>query len=215
MNREIEIVAPEKIEARSFEIIGEELNNKGIKIDKDKEFIIKRAIHTTADFDYAYSLRFSDGVINIMASLIKKGCIIVTDTNMALSGINKTELAKWGSKAICFMADEEVAMEAKLRGVTRATVSMERASKLEGPVIFAIGNAPTALIRLREEYDAKTFIPSLVIGVPVGFVNVELAKEMIMETDIPYIINEGRKGGSNVAAALINAVLYEIKKGNL
>ena len=118
-------------------------------------------------------------------------------------------------KAICFMADEEVAMEAKLRGVTRATVSMERASKLEGPVIFAIGNAPTALIRLREEYDAKTFIPSLVIGVPVGFVNVEIAKEMIMETDIPYIINEGRKGGSNVAAALINAVLYEIKKGNL
>ena len=114
MSREIEIVAPEKIEARSFEIIGEELNNKGIKVDKDKEFIIKRAIHTTADFDYATTLRFSDGVINIMANLIKEGCTIVTDTNMALSGVNKKELEKYGfsvgkismkNKAVEFIKD--------------------------------------------------------------------------------------------------------------
>ena len=211
MNREIEIVAPEKIEARSFEIIGEELNNKGIKIDKDKEFIIKRAIHTTADFDYAYSLRFSDGVINIMADLIKKGCIIVTDTNMALSGINKTELAKWGSKAICFMADEEVAKEAKLRGVTRATVSMERAMATGKPTIFVVGNAPTALITLHDMYEKNEYKPAFVIGVPVGFVNVVAAKELILGSDIPYIINQGRKGGSNVAAAIVNAILYMMR----
>lgn len=215
MHKDIEIVAPADIEARSFEIIGEELKRMDIEIPKDREFLVKRAIHTTADFEYANTLKFSDKAIEIMADLIKKGATIVTDTNMGLSGINKTELSKYGGNAVCYMADEEVAKVAKERGVTRATISMEKASKLEGPVIFAIGNAPTALIKLREEYDARTYIPDFVIGVPVGFVNVEAAKEMIMETDIPYIVNEGRKGGSNVAAAICNAIIYEIKKGNL
>lgn len=212
---EIEHVLPSEIEARSFEIIGEELKRRNIELDEDKAFLIKRAIHTTADFDYAHTLCFSDNAIKIMADLIRAGADIVTDTNMGLSGINKKEVGKYGGECHCFMADEDVAYEAQSRGVTRAVVSMERASRIDKPVIFAIGNAPTALINLRAMYDEKIFRPSFVIGVPVGFVNVEVAKEMIMETDIPYIVNKGRKGGSNVAAAICNAVLYEMRKGNL
>lgn len=212
---ELEHVLPGDIEKRSFEIITKELEEKGIKIDEDKAFLIKRAIHTTADFEYARTLCFSKGAIEKMSALIKSGAHIVTDTNMGLSGINKKELSKYGGLVHCFMADEDVALEAKERGVTRAVVSMERASKLTEDVIFAVGNAPTALINLREMYDKKIFIPKFIIGVPVGFVNVEYAKELIMETDIPYIVNKGRKGGSNVAAAICNAVLYELRNGNL
>lgn len=212
---ELEIIKPQDIEKRSFEIITKELNDKNIVIDEDKAFLIKRAIHTTADFEYANTLCFSEDAIKIMAELIKSGTHIVTDTNMGLSGINKNELRKHGGEVHCFMADEDVAKEAKERGVTRAVVSMERAAKIKENVIFAIGNAPTALINLRTMYDEGIFIPKFVIGVPVGFVNVEYAKELIMETNIPYIINRGRKGGSNVAAAICNAVLYEIRNGNL
>lgn len=212
---ELEHVLPGDIEKRSFEIITKELEEKGIKIDEDKAFLIKRAIHTTADFEYARTLCFSKGAIEKMSALIKSGAHIVTDTNMGLSGINKKELSKYGGLVHCFMADEDVALEAKERGVTRAVVSMERASKLTEDVIFAVGNAPTALINLREMYDKKIFTPKFIIGVPVGFVNVEYAKELIMETDIPYIVNKGRKGGSNVAAAICNAVLYELRNGNL
>jgi len=212
---ELEHVLPQDIEARSFEIITKELEEKGIEVPADKAFMIKRAIHTTADFDYAMTLAFSEKAIEIMAGLIRSGAHIVTDTNMGLSGINKAELKKYGGEVHCFMADEDVAAEAKERGVTRAVVSMERAAGLECDVIFAIGNAPTALINLRKMYDEGVFVPKFVIGVPVGFVNVEYGKELIMDTDIPYIVNRGRKGGSNVAAALCNAVLYEMRKGNL
>lgn len=212
---EQEHILPQDIERRSFEIISEELENKKIEIDEDKAFLIKRAIHTTADFDYAKTLCFSDSAINKMADLIKSGAHIVTDTNMGLSGINKAELRKHGGEVHCFMADEDVAKEAKLRGVTRAVVSMERAAGIKEDVIFAIGNAPTALINLREMYDKGLFFPKFIIGVPVGFVNVEYAKELIVDTDIPFIINRGRKGGSNVAAAICNAVLYEIRDGRL
>lgn len=212
---EQEHILPQDIERRSFEIISEELENKKIEIDEDKAFLIKRAIHTTADFDYAKTLYFSDSAINKMADLIKSGAHIVTDTNMGLSGINKAELRKHGGEVHCFMADEDVAKEAKLRGVTRAVVSMERAAGIKEDVIFAIGNAPTALINLREMYDKGVFFPKFIIGVPVGFVNVEYAKELIVDTDIPFIINRGRKGGSNVAAAICNAVLYEIRDGRL
>ena len=211
----IEHVKPESIEKRSFEIITSELENRGIVLPEDKAFLIKRAIHTTADFDYASTLYFSRDAIRIMAELIREGSTIVTDTNMGLSGINKTELSKYGGEVRCFMADKDVADEAKQRGVTRATVSMERAAALRGKVIFAIGNAPTALIELRRLYDENAFSPDFIIGVPVGFVNVEVAKELIIETDIPCIINRGRKGGSNVAAAVCNAVLYEMRKGLL
>ena len=211
----IEHVKPESIEKRSFEIITSELESRGIVLPEDKAFLIKRAIHTTADFDYASTLYFSQDAIRIMAELIREGSTIVTDTNMGLSGINKTELSKYGGEVRCFMADKDVADEAKQRGVTRATVSMERAAALRGKVIFAIGNAPTALIELRRLYDENAFSPDFIIGVPVGFVNVEVAKELIIETDIPCIINRGRKGGSNVAAAVCNAVLYEMRKGLL
>jgi precorrin-8X/cobalt-precorrin-8 methylmutase len=204
-----------EIEAKSFEIITEECKERKIEIPEDVAFLVKRCIHTTADFEYAETMRFSEDAIPRMAKLIREGAHIVTDTNMALSGINKRVLAEYGGEVHCFMADADVAAEAKERGVTRATVSMERAAKLPNKVIFAIGNAPTALLNLREMYDRGEFRPEFVIGVPVGFVNVVAAKEMVMETDIPYIINAGRKGGSNVAAAICNAVLYEMKKGNL
>ena len=209
---ELEYVLPSEIEGRSFEIIGQELDAMGISIPEDKAFLIKRAIHTTADFDYAKTLYFSEDAIPRAKELLKAGATIVTDTNMALAGINKKTLEGFGGKAVCFMADEEVAREAKERGLTRAAVSMERASKLEGPVIFAIGNAPTALVALREMMDKGQYRPSFVIGVPVGFVNVEAAKERIIETDIPCIVNRGRKGGSNVAAAICNAIIYDLRR---
>ena len=210
----IEHVLPEDIEKRSFEIISEELGQMGIVLPKDQEMITKRAIHTSADFDYARTLVYSDGAVTIAKDLIKNGADIVTDTNMALTGINKGKLARFGGSVHCFMADEDVAREAKERGVTRATVSMERAAGIKKPLIFAIGNAPTALISLYEIMERTGFKPGLIIGVPVGFVNVESAKELIMTTDVPYIVNRGRKGGSNVAAAICNALIYELIKEN-
>ena len=206
----IEHLLPEEIEKRSFEIIGEELKQRGIILPKEQEAITKRVIHTSADFDYTATLTFSEGAVEIAKQLILNGADIVTDTNMALSGINKKTLASFGGEAHCYMADENVARMAKERGTTRAAISMELASKLEKPVIFVIGNAPTALIQLYEMMQESTWKPAFVIGVPVGFVNVEVSKELIMETDVPYIVNRGRKGGSNVAAAICNALLYEL-----
>ncbi len=208
----IEHLRPEEIEKRSFEIISEELKTRGIVLPKDQEMVTKRAIHTSADFDYAHTLTYSRDAVAIAKNLILNGADIVTDTNMALSGINKRTLKTFGGEVHCFMADEEVARIAKERGTTRAAVSMEKASKIQKPVIFAVGNAPTALIQLYEMIEAGTFRPAFVIGVPVGFVNVEVAKELIMETGVPYIVNRGRKGGSNIAAAICNAIIYELKR---
>ena len=205
-----EQVRPDEIEKRSFEIITEELKAEGIILDERTSFVTKRCIHTSADFEYASTLSFSEGAIDIMKSLIRNGACIVTDTNMALSGINKKKLAGFGGEALCFMADEDVAAEAKERGITRAAVSMEKAVKLDRDVIFAIGNAPTALIKLHEMMESGIYIPKFIIGVPVGFVNVVWAKELFLDSDVPYIINRGRKGGSNVAAAICNAVLYSM-----
>ena len=203
-------MGPAEIEKRSFEIITSELEEKGIVLDKENELVIKRCIHTSADFDYAETLSFSEGAVERMKELIRGGAVIVTDTNMALAGINKKKLASFGGEALCFMADDDVAAEAKDRGVTRAAVSMERAAKLDRDVIFAIGNAPTALIRLHEMMGEGTFTPKFVIGVPVGFVNVVYAKELFLDSDVPCIINRGRKGGSNISAAICNAVLYNM-----
>lgn len=208
----IEHVRPVDIESRSFAIIADELAGMGIHLDPEQDPVIRRAIHTSADFEYAETLEFSPDAVSIARGLIRDGADIVTDTNMALTGINKKRLAGYGGSARCYMAEADVAEEAKARGVTRAAVSMEHAAadiKASGKkTIFAVGNAPTALIALREMYDAGTFVPDFVIGVPVGFVNVVEAKELILETDIPYIVNRGRKGGSNVAAAIVNALLY-------
>ena len=145
---------------------------------------------------------------------IKEGACIVTDTQMAKAGINKRALARYGGEVYCFMSDEDVAKIAKERGVTRAAVSMEKAAQIEKPVIFAIGNAPTALIELYEMIKSGKYRPAFIIGVPVGFVNVEAAKDLILKTDVPYIINRGRKGGSNIAAAICNALLYELRDEN-
>ena len=207
---EIEFVLPTEIEKRSFEIITKELSEKGITIPEDEAPITKRVIHTSADFDYAGTMRYSVGGIERARELIRNGAHIVTDTNMALSGINKKKLATFGGQVHCFMADEDVAVEAKERQVTRATVSMERAARLDKPVIFAIGNAPTALISLYEMMEKGQFTPEFVIGVPVGFVNVVAAKELFLNSNVPYIINEGRKGGSNIAAAIVNALMYSM-----
>ena len=205
-----EIIKPMDIEKRSFEIITELLGDR--KLDSENELVIKRVIHTTADFDYADNLVFSEHAVRKGIEALKAGCDIVTDTQMARSGINKTVLEKLGGTVHCFMSDPEVAAEAKSRGITRAVVSMEHAARLTKPLIFAIGNAPTALMRLRELIDAGEVAPALVIGVPVGFVNVVESKEQIIQSTAPHIVARGRKGGSNVAAAIVNALLYQISR---
>ena len=204
---ELQRVAPAEIEARSMEIIGEELGDRVFPADQLP--IIKRAIHTSADFDYADNLVFSPGAVAAGIAAIKGGCTIVTDTQMAFSGVNKKVLEKFGGKAVCFMSDPDVAAEAKERGETRATVSMERAARLEGPLVLAIGNAPTALVRACELMEEGKMAPALVIGAPVGFVNVVESKELLLTMNVPHIVARGRKGGSNIAAAICNALLYQ------
>lgn len=208
MKVKLENVQPREIEARSFEIITEELGD--IKLTPGTELIVKRCIHTSADFDYAKNLCFSDGVVEKAIEAIKNGASIVTDTQMAKAGINKKALEKYGGGVFCFMSDADVAERAKDLGCTRATACMDKAAAMEKPLIFAIGNAPTALVRLYELIQERKISPYLIIGVPVGFVNVVQSKEMIMDTEVPYIVAKGRKGGSNIAACIVNALLYMI-----
>ena len=208
MKAELENVQPKEIETRSFEIITEELGDTPLV--PGTELIVKRCIHTSADFDYAENLCFSSNAVEKAIEAIKNGACIVTDTQMAKAGINKKALAKYGGEVFCFMSDEDVAAKAKELGCTRATASMDKAASMGKPLIFAIGNAPTALVRLYELIQEKKISPYLIIGVPVGFVNVVQSKEMIMETDTPYIVARGRKGGSNIAACICNALLYMI-----
>lgn len=205
MKVELENVKPMEIEKRSFEIITREL---GRELPEEMAPIIKRCIHTSADFEYADSLCFSEHVVEKALEAIKKGACIVTDTQMAKAGINKKALAQHGGEVFCFMSDEDVAETAKKNGTTRATASMDKAAALDRPLIFAIGNAPTALVRLYELIEDQRLKPELVIGVPVGFVNVVQSKELIMQADVPYIVARGRKGGSNIAACICNALLY-------
>lgn len=207
---QFEQLAPDKIEQRSFEIITEELD--GRIFDPLIEPIIKRVIHTTADFDYADHLVFSPGVVEHAHQLLQSGACIVTDTKMAMSGINQSALSKLGAQVYNFISDEDVIQEAKRRGQTRSAVAMEKASRLQQPMIFAIGNAPTALIRLYELMKTEGFVPGMIIAVPVGFVNVVQAKELILSSDAPYIVAKGRKGGSNVAAAIVNALMYQLTR---
>lgn len=207
MKIEIENVLPADIEKKSFEIIEKELPHP---IDEKLAPIIKRVVHTTADFEYVDSLYFSDNILEIALEALRKGATIVTDTNMGKSGINKKALEQLGCKVECFMADSDVAAIAKENGTTRATASVDKASKIEGPVIFACGNAPTALVRMCELMEEGKLSPAFIVGVPVGFVNVVPAKEMIIESGVSCIVARGRKGGSNVAAAIINALMYMI-----
>ena len=206
----IENIRPADIEKRSFEIISGLLADR--ELDPENELVIKRAIDTTADFDYADNLVFSEHAVTKGIAALRSGCDIVTDTQMAKSGINKSILARLGGTVHCFMSDADVAEEAKRRGVTRAIVSMEKAAGIGKPCIFAIGNAPTALIALHELIEAGKVEPALVIGVPVGFVNVIESKELMIASDVPHIVARGRKGGSNVAAAICNALIYQIER---
>ncbi len=208
----LEYVLPADIERRSFEIIESELKTE---IPENIKPVVIRAIHTTADFDYAENLYFSDNVIDTALKVLDMGAVIVTDTNMAKAGINKSALARHGCECMCFMADEDIAETAKRNGTTRAAASVDKAAKLGNPVIYAAGNAPTALVRLCDHISAGDFIPELVIGAPVGFVNVVQSKEMLIASGVPCIVARGRKGGSNVAAAICNALLYMLdnKKG--
>ena len=195
----LENVKPMDIERRSFEIITELLGDR--QPPPEIAPVVKRVIHTTADFDYAENME-----------ALRAGCDIVTDTQMAKAGVNKTILARLGGEVHCFISDPDVAGEARDRGVTRAAVSMERAAALGKRCIFAIGNAPTALLALAELMDRGELDPALVIGVPVGFVNVVESKERILASAAPHIVARGRKGGSNVAAAICNALLYQIER---
>lgn len=211
MKVELERVKPGDIEKRSFEIISQEL---GYDLPKETAPIVKRCIHTSADFDYAKNLCFSKGVVEKALQALKNGASIVTDTKMAKAGINKRVLTKFGGQVYCFMSDDDVAQKAKEQESTRATVSMDKAAELQRPLIFAIGNAPTALVRLYELIEEGKLKPELIIGVPVGFVNVVQSKELIMKTEVPYIVAKGRKGGSNIAACICNALLYMAEGGN-
>ena len=210
---------PEEIEQESMRIIGAEMGPWDGPAENLP--IVKRVVHTTADFDFVKNLRFSDGAVERARfsdgaverarRALAAGCAVVTDTNMAAAGINKTSAARFGVEVVCRMAEKEVREAALARGVTRAVVSMEIAAEKTPDAIFAIGNAPTALIRLCELVKEGRAKPSLVIGVPVGFVNVVESKELLVRTDVPYIAAMGRKGGSTVASAIVNALLYGIQ----
>lgn len=207
MRQETEKILPSDIEKRSFEIITEELGDR--KLIPGTEPIVKRCIHTSADFDYADNLVFSDHAVEKALRAIQEGAWIVTDTEMGRAGINKERLARYGGKVCCFMADPDVRDRAEQNGTTRAETSVDKAAALGRDVIFAVGNAPTALLRLYDLITEGILTPRLVIGVPVGFVNVVQAKERILELkDTPYIVARGRKGGSNIAACICNALLY-------
>ena len=199
-----EYIKPGEIENRSYEIIKSELPRP---LDPVLAPVILRVIHTTADFEYMDTLAFSDGVIEHAKTVLRQGVPIVSDTNMVRSGIDKTRLKALGGDVYCFMQDEEVAAAALKKGTTRAKAAVDKAAALKKPLIFAIGNAPTALLRICELKAAGQLSPELVIGVPVGFVNVVESKELLMRSGIPYITARGRKGGSNVAAAICNALL--------
>lgn len=202
----IENVLPGDIEKRSFEIITAELGARVIA--PENEAVVKRVIHTSADFDYYENMCFSENAVKIAIDALKGGAAIITDTKMAQAGINKAALAKLGGQALCFMSDDDVAEGAKKNGTTRAVASMHKAAEVGIDAIFAIGNAPTALLELCELIKSGKLAPKLVIGVPVGFVNVVESKEAIMQAGVPFIVARGRKGGSNVAAAICNAILY-------
>lgn len=209
MSMELERVLPTEIERRSFEILSAEL--PPMAFGPYEELVVKRVIHASADFDYAANLKFSPNAVPQAMEALRNGACIVTDTQMAKAGVNKKALAQFGGEAFCFMGDDDVAGAARRNGTTRAVACMDKAAALGRPLIFAIGNAPTALVRLCELIAAKKIAPALVIGVPVGFVNVVASKELLMETAVPYIVARGRKGGSNIAAAICNAILYQMK----
>ncbi|MFX0548708.1 precorrin-8X methylmutase [Hathewaya histolytica] len=203
------IKVPMDIEKRSFEIIGEEMGPHNF--DERELSIIKRTIHTTADFEYKDITYIREGSIDSALETLKKGVTIYTDTKMALSGINKKALEKLNCKVVCYVSEPEVAAIAKERGVTRSMAAVEKAVE-DGTEIFVFGNAPTALFRLKELIEEGKAKPSFVVGAPIGFVGAAESKEEFEKLDMPMITIRGRKGGSTVAAAIMNALMYMIVK---
>ena len=217
-NVKLKEVKPEEIEAARMAIIAEEINKLGgVDIPEINLPVLKRVIHTTADFEFMKTLKFSpeDQAVTLGREALKRGVGIITDTQMAAAGKSKPSASKFNNKIICRMAEPDVKEEALKRGVTRAVISIERAVEETPDAIFAIGNAPTALIKLCELISEGKAKPSLIIGVPVGFVNVVESKEILAEVaskfNVPYIAAMGRKGGSPIASTIINALYYGIK----
>lgn len=202
---------PGEIENESFAIITRELD--GRQFPPGQEPVVKRVIHTTADFEYADSLYFSPGAVEGAHAAIQEGATLITDTQMARSGINKKAAAQYGCQVVCFMDDDEVARRARENATTRAVAAVNKAAALWPGGIFVVGNAPTALLRICELAEQGALQPRLVVGVPVGFVNVVESKERLIKSGLPCIVARGRKGGSNVAAAICNALLYSLNKG--
>ena len=200
---------PHEIEAKSFAIIDAEAGPHNFAPDEWK--IVRRMIHTTADFEYMQMVRISNNAVAVGIKAIRNGCTVITDTNMAKTGIRKDLLAGFGSRCECLMADPRVAEQATERGVTRARVAVEKAAQIMENGIYVVGNAPTALLHLLDMINNKAANPALVVGLPVGFVNAAESKAALVETKIPYISNVGRKGGSNVAASVINALVLIAK----
>jgi precorrin-8X/cobalt-precorrin-8 methylmutase len=205
---------PDEIEKASMAIIDGEL-----RLQRERrapaagrspleEAVLRRVIHAGADFDYDENLVFTHNAAAVLFDALRRGCAVITDTRMALAGINKRALENAGSRALCFIDDAEVAQKAAESGKTRSACAVDKAAALSGPLVFAVGNAPTALLRIRELVKERALAPLAVIGVPVGFVNVVEAKEALFELDTPCVIARGRKGGSPIAAAIVNALLY-------
>ena len=214
-------IKPEDIEKKSFEILTSQMDKDRLKFYTDDELlVVKRTIHTTADFDYQYNVIFQNNAIKTLKHCIQSDAMIFTDTNMALSGINKRIMTgKFSITPRCLIAESYTVEYAKKNNTTRATASVDLAYQIRDekqdlnkgkkiPIVFAVGNAPTALIRIHELLDKYT--PDFIIAAPVGFVNVIEAKELIKQSNIPAIICDGNKGGSNVCAAIINAVLLQM-----
>lgn len=212
----VQHILPEDIERASMDIISRELCERGIVLPEEHAAVVKRVIHTTADFDFTQNLCFTPSAVSSGMTALRNGAAVITDTNMAKAGISKPALTKRGGQVFCFMADKDVEQAAKEKGTTRAVAAMEKAARQFPNAVFAIGNAPTALLRIAELIE-EGLRPSLVIGVPVGFVNVVESKETALAVcqanGIPAILAMGRKGGSAVAAAICNALLYTRRPG--
>ncbi len=201
---------PHDIETKSFEIIQSML--KPTDVTGLRLQIIKRVIHTTADFEFQDLLCFKEGVENKLLEAVKAGCTLISDTNMIKSGINKKLAEKLGIKICCFVSDEDVAQCAKKQNMTRSMAAVNKAAQLPGKKIFVVGNAPTALYRMIELQETGGLEVEAIVGVPVGFVGAAESKETLWKTDIPSIMTRGRKGGSTIAVAIINAVMKEAVK---
>jgi len=198
---------PHEIEQLSFQIIDGEAGDHGFSMDQWP--VVRRVIHTSADFEWQQMIRFHPQAIESGVSAIRSGFPIITDTNMARAGIRQRDLARFGGTVNCYMTDERVAETAARKGITRAKAAVDVAAPALSGGIYVVGNAPTALLRLVELIDQGTLRPALVVGLPVGFVNAAESKALLLECDVPHVTNVGRKGGSNVAAAVVNALIIK------